>query len=122
MGISLRQLSRQKLKSYLPRILTCTSLEAGDPFSMMNFKGLKKDAIFVDRMDKAWRMIGWHVDKFEAIRNRDAEQVKLAFKADSQAVRRLFRMLYVGAGGYSSGKVIVRNCSLLILSLLSTFV
>ena len=73
-------------------------------------------------MDKAWRLIGWHVEKFEAIRNWDAEHVKLASKADSQSVRRLFGMLYVGAGDYSSGKVIVWNCSLLILSLLIAFV
>ena len=32
MGGALRQLSGQKLRSYLPRILACTSLEAGDPF------------------------------------------------------------------------------------------
>ena len=89
---------------------------------MMKCKRLKEDATFADQMDKAWRMIGWHVEKFEAIRNRDAEQIKLAFETGCQAVRRLFGMLYVGAGGYSSGKVIVQDCSLLLLSPLTTFV
>ena len=73
MGGSLRQISGQKLKSYLPRILPCTSREAGDPFYIINSKRLKEDAIFVDETGKEWRKINWHVRKFDAIRNRDAE-------------------------------------------------
>lgn len=50
-GSSLHRLSGQKLKSYLPRILACTSLEVEDPYSLINFGRLKKDAVFIDEKD-----------------------------------------------------------------------
>ena len=73
MGGSLRQIFGQKLKSYLPRILPYTSCEAGDPFSIITSNRLKEDVIFVDETGKEWRQINWHIRKFDAVRNRDAE-------------------------------------------------
>ncbi len=86
-GDSLRHLSGQKLKSYLNRVLPCTSVEAGDRFSMIHSMRAEKDAIFVDETGKEWKRIDWHVRKFDAFRNQDAEQVENILGADSCVVQ-----------------------------------
>ena len=73
---SLRHLSQQNLKSCLHRVLPCTSAEAEDRFSAIYFMRPEKDASFLDETGKEWKSIEWHVRKFDAFRNRDAEKAK----------------------------------------------
>ena len=88
---------------------------------MVDFTRPGKDTIFVDETSKEWKMINWHVKKFDAFRKRDADQVENIFRGKFLSCKsltskiRLFCMPHTSAGGYGIGRVIMRNCALIIL-------
>ena len=79
-----------------------------------------KDKIFVDETGKEFKRIDRHVRRSDASRKRDAKQVENIFRGRVLSCRsltlraRLFCMPDADSGGYGIGRVVMRNCSLII--------
>lgn len=75
-GDSLRHMSQRRLKSCLHRVVPFPGKEYENRTSVIYFLRPEKEARFFDKSGKEWKGVEWHVRKFHAFQNANAQAVE----------------------------------------------